>query len=84
MAKAQKKAKALSDLPALVHQQRRLLAGQLRITREERDVRTEIDALLETAGLEVTTCVIDSLGTFEVRRAIARDGHRFASVTPIK
>lgn len=73
----------LSELPALVHQQRRLLAGQLRITREERDLREKIDALLGASGVDVVTCAT-GLGGFEVRRAVARDGHRYASVTPIK
>jgi hypothetical protein len=73
----------LSELPALVHQQRRLLAGQIRITREERDLRERMDALLATSGLEVVTCAT-GLGPFEVRRAVARDGHRYVSVTPIK
>lgn len=73
----------LDSLPTLVHQQRRLLAGQLRITREERDLREQMDALLAQSGVEVVTCDIP-LGPFEVRRAVARDGHRYASVTPIK
>jgi hypothetical protein len=73
----------LKDLPTLVHEQRRKIAGQLRITREERDLRERMDALLEQSGVEVVRCDTP-LGPFEVRRAVARDGHRYASVTPIK
>lgn len=73
----------LTELPTLVHGQRRLLAGQLRITREERDLRERMDALLADAGVEVVTCATP-LGPFEIRRAVARDGHRYASVSPIK
>ena len=73
----------LSALPTLVHQQRRLVAGQLRITREERAIREQMDGMLERAGTDVVTCDTP-LGPFEIRRAVARDGHRYASVTPIK
>ena len=73
----------LTELPTMVHQQRRLLAGQLRITREERDIRERMDSLLEQTGVDVVTCDTP-LGRFEVRRAVARDGHRYASVTPMK
>jgi hypothetical protein len=74
---------ALTDLPKLIHEQRRLVAGRIRIEREERAMREKIDALMVASAIEVVSCEIH-LGTFEVRRAVTRDGHRYASVTPIK
>lgn len=73
---------ALRELATHVHQQRRLLAGQLRITREERALREKVDTLLEHAHVDAVTCAIP-LGNYEVRRQIASDGHRYASITPI-
>jgi hypothetical protein len=74
----------LEQLPDLVHKQRRLVAGKMRIQNEERALNEQIDALLSAAGVEVVRCET-SLGPFEVRRAVARTtGMRYASVTPIK
>ncbi len=73
----------LDSLPDLVHKQRRLIAGQLRITREERAMREDIDKLLEVAGVDVVRCETP-LGPFEVRRQVAGNGNRYASVTQIK
>lgn len=72
----------LTDLPSLVHQQRRLVAGELRIQRERRELQGRIDAVLAASGADVVRCDTP-LGPFEVRRAVARDGHRYASVSPI-
>ena len=73
---------ALEGLDKLVHEQRRKVAGQLRISGEERALREQIDRLLEAAGVDVVSCEI-GLGTFEVRRARRHDGSRYASVTPM-
>lgn len=73
----------LKDLPDLIHQERRLVAGRLRIEREERAMRERIDTLMAAAGVDAVACAIH-LGTYEVRRAVTRDGRRYASVTPIK
>jgi hypothetical protein len=72
---------ALGELAALVHQQRRLLAGRIRIEREQHELHEKIETLLAIAGVDVVACTIP-LGTFEVRRAVTRDGRRYASVTP--
>ena len=69
---------ALAELSALVHKQRRLLAGQLRITREERGVREDIDAVLARAGVQSIDC-----DGYALNRVV-RDGKHFATVTPIK
>lgn len=74
---------ALSELPELVHKQRRLVAGQLRIDREVRALNEHIDGVLAEAGVDAVTCEIH-LGSFEVRRAVTRDGRRYATVTKIE
>jgi hypothetical protein len=53
------------------------------VEREEREIRERIDALMSAAGAEAVSCTLP-LGTFEVRRAITRDGRRYASVAPLK
>ncbi len=73
---------ALETLAKLVHEQRRKVAGELRINREKHELQGQMDKLLEAAGVDAVTCELP-LGTFEVRRAVARNGQRFASVTPI-
>lgn len=72
----------LDGLDKDVHQERRLLAGQLRITQESRDLRARMDAQLAAAGVDVVTVTIH-LGTFEVRRAVSQNGSRYATVTKI-
>ena len=74
---------ALSELPALVHQQRRKLAAYLRTDRELRAANEEIDGLLASAGADAVTCEIP-LGNFEVRRAVTRDGRRYATLAKIE
>lgn len=72
----------LEQLPELVHKQRRLVAGRLRIIREEHAINEQIDGMLSDVGIDVVSCETP-LGAFEVRRAVARDGTRYASVTPL-
>lgn len=72
----------LSTLDALVQQQRRLVAGEIRIIRERRALEAQIEEALRNAGVEAVTCRI-KLGTFEVRRSISRDGRHYASVAPV-
>lgn len=69
----------LDELPALVHQHRRLIAGQIRIEKEIRALNEQIDATLKAANVDAVLCTI-ALGPFEVRRAVTRDGRRYASV----
>lgn len=74
---------ALDGLKKLVHEQRRLVAGELRIQRERRELEAQMEAMLAAAGVEAVTCEI-GLGTFDVRRVIARSGTPYASVRPLK
>jgi hypothetical protein len=70
---------ALADaLWPVVHKQRRLLAGSLRIVREEKEQREEIARLLEAAGVHQVNC--NGFSVFVVER----DGRRYAVVNPIK
>jgi hypothetical protein len=77
---------ALADLPDLVKKQRRLLAGQLRITTEERALREEIAKLLAAAGVRETTCACDIGGQareFELSTyQSSRDGKNRVKVFP--
>jgi hypothetical protein len=73
----------LESLPKLVHDERRKVAGYLRCDREARTLREQMDALLALSGAEVVR-VDTALGAFEVRRAVTRDGRRYATVTPVK
>ena len=72
----------LNTLDELVQQQRRLVAGELRIVRERRILEAQIEQALAAAGVEAVTVRI-KLGTFEVRRHIARDGRHYGSVAPV-
>jgi hypothetical protein len=69
----------LEGLPKLLHQQRRLTAGQLRITREEKALRDEMRKLLDAADVELVTA-----NGFEVRRCHGRDGRPTVLVNPIR
>lgn len=69
---------ALAELAGLVHKQRRLLAGSLRIVREEKDLREQIAALLDKAGVDQVTC--NGFSVF----VVDRDGRRYAVVNPIR
>jgi methionine synthase I (cobalamin-dependent) len=72
----------LENLPKLVQDERRKVAGYLRCDREARALREQMDALLAQSGAEVVL-VETTLGAFEVRRAVTRDGRRYASVTRV-
>lgn len=74
---------ALAGLEELVHKHRRLVAGELRVIRERKQLEYDIEAHLKNAGVEVVSCRI-SLGAFEVRRQVTRDGRHYASVAPIQ
>jgi hypothetical protein len=73
---------ALAGLEDLVHKQRRLVAGEIRIIRERRALEAQIEEKLRGAGVEAVSCRIN-LGTYEVRRSISRDGRHYASVAPL-
>lgn len=69
----------LEDLPRLVKQQRRLVAGTLRIVREEKELRNgPIYQLLEAAGIDAVIC-----DGFEIRRKVDQAGERYATVVRI-
>jgi hypothetical protein len=68
----------LETLPGILHQQRRLTAGQLRITREERALRDQMRALLDHVGVDQVEC-----NGFVIRTARGRDGRSTVKVTPI-
>jgi len=61
--------RGLEPLADLVQKQRRLTAGQLRITREESALRDEMRALLDAAGVDAVT-----VNGHEVRTCSGRDG----------
>jgi hypothetical protein len=69
----------LEDLPRLVQQQRRLTAGQLRITREEKALRDQMRTLLDAAGVDTVTC-----NGFEVRTCPGRDDRPTVRVSPVR
>lgn len=69
----------LAALPALVHEQRRKTAGQLRITREEKALRDQMRALLDEAGLREVEC-----NGFVIRADVGRDGRATVRVTPTR
>jgi hypothetical protein len=69
----------LEDLPRLVQQQRRLTAGQLRITREEKELRDLMRTLLDKAGVELVT-----VNGYEVRTCPGRDGRDTVRVNPVR
>lgn len=72
-----------TDLFPLVHQQRRLLAGSLRIMREEKELREKIALLLDEAG--VSQCTVRAVAGQDMHVFIVeRDGRRFAVINPIK
>ena len=78
----------LADLPELVKKQRRLLAGQLRITAEERALRVEIAGLLEQAGATEVSCECEiggALKAFDIRPyQSSRDGKRRVKIFPTR
>lgn len=69
----------LEDLPSLVQKQRRLTAGQLRISREESALRDQIRQLLDAAHVELVT-----VNGFEVRTCPGRDGRDTVRVSPVR
>lgn len=73
----------LADLTDLVAKERRTVAAELRIKREQHELRERMEQLLETSGVEAVL-VSNHLGTFEVRRAVTRTGERYATVTKVK
>jgi hypothetical protein len=68
----------LLNLGAILHQQRRLTAGQLRISREERALRDQMRTLLDQVGLDQVEC-----NGFLIARCPGRDGGATVRVTPI-
>lgn len=73
---------ALEGLDKDVHEQRRKVAGRIRLEQEDHALRDKMAAQLQAAGVDVVTVTI-ALGTFEVRLARARAGNLFATVTKI-
>lgn len=77
----------LAGLEELVHQQRRLVAGETRIKEERHALEYEIEALLRRAKTEAVKCRIrfknGTVRTFEVRRAVTQDGRHYAKVAPV-
>jgi hypothetical protein len=69
----------LEGLPKLLHQQRRLTAGQLRITNEEKALRDQMRQLLDAAGVELVT-----VNGFEVRTCPGRDDRPTVRVSPAR
>jgi hypothetical protein len=69
----------VEKLPELVKKAQRLTAGQLRITRENNEVRDEIRKLLDASGVGVVTC-----DGHEVRACPGRDGRDTVRVSKIR
>lgn len=80
MIKAHTEYVSLDGLDKLVNEQRRKVAGQLRCTEEDHQLRDQIAAKLKAAGVDAVD-VTTHLGTFEVRLARARDFTLYATVT---
>lgn len=72
----------LDGLDKLVHDQRRKVAGALRIQQEDHALRDKMAEQLQAAGVDAVTVTI-GLGTFEVRLARARAGNIYATVTKL-
>jgi hypothetical protein len=71
-----------AEFEKLVHQHRRLIAGEIRINRERKQLEYDVEQKLRDAGVEAVT-VRNHLGTFEVRRQLTRDGRHYASIAPV-
>jgi hypothetical protein len=69
----------LLDLGAILHQQRRLTAGQIRISNEERALRDRMRALLDAAGVGQVEC-----NGFLIVASRGRDGRSTVKVTPLR
>lgn len=78
----------LAGLEELVHQHRRLVAGEQRIKDERHQLEYKIEAQLRAAETDAVKCRIKfkngSVRTFEVRRAMSRDHRYYATVAPVK
>lgn len=78
----------LAGLEELVHQHRRLVAGEQRIKEERHQLEYKIEAQLRTAKTDAVKCRIKfkngTTRTFEVRRAMSRDHRYYATVAPIR
>lgn len=78
---------ALEGLEELVHQHRRLVAGEQRIKDERHQLEYDIEAKLRAAQVEAVKCRIKfkngSVRTFEVRRSITRDSRHYATIAPV-
>jgi hypothetical protein len=68
----------LEQLQTLVADQRRKVAGTLRIVAEDKSLRVQMQQLLERAGVDAVT--VDG---YEVRRWSDRDGIARAKVTKL-
>jgi hypothetical protein len=69
----------LEGLPRLVQQQRRLTAGQIRISKEEGALRDLIRQLMDAAGVDAVTCQ-----GFDIRACSGRDGRDTVRVSPVR
>jgi hypothetical protein len=69
----------LLNIAAILHQQRRLIAGQLRIIREEKALRDQMRALLDQVDIEQVEC-----NGFLIARCQGRDGRSTVKVTPLR
>lgn len=79
----------LAQLPDLLKKNRRLVAGQLRITSEERQSREDIATLLLAATpAAAITCTCEINGRpkeYELRRYVSdRDGKTRVKVIPVR
>lgn len=73
---------SLEGLDKLVNDERRKVAGEMRCKTEGKELRAKLDAALAAADVDAVTVTIH-LGTFEVRRAVSRNGDRYATVTKL-
>lgn len=80
----------LESLPELLKKNRRLVAGQLRITTEERQTREDIAKAMAIGApnLPVISCACEISGVervYELRRYVSsRDGKTRVKVIPIR
>lgn len=69
----------LAGLSGILHKQRRLTAGQIRISNEERALRDEMRTLLDQVGLTQVEC-----NGYLIQRWTGRDGRETSKVSPIR
>ncbi len=76
---------SLNSLEELLRKQQQQVARRADADEECRQLNGQIDLLLASAGVDAVECAVTfksgNRKTFEVRRAVSRNGTRYATVT---